>query len=719
AAASLLPLVALPAGAQLDAVTRAGASCARLRRLTLPLRAAPRYLDDDELRRETAALQRLRHAHLVSVVGSYAVPGAFHVLLAPAPSALTLRDFTAAGARPNRFKKLLKAGGDGAAAALANWPACLASALAWLHHRHGLRHGALRPSNVLVGADHHVALGLFDAFDALLPTRRPLDLEAYQYAAPEHYPRPAGHDGDGEEGEEAEEEEEEVLQPKLLPALTLPRRAAYSRPRPSPARPASASSFASSARNPAIAAPTASVASLSKPAGAVPTNRRYDLAADVFALAALTLDILTGLCRKKHAVFERHRSAYNRRAPGYGGKLPDASFHCHRNAGQIASWIVILERDAARHKGPVYRAVAPTLAAVRPMLARRPAARPSAAAVAHRFAQALRCVASDYEPHCPVEPDLEPESVPPPPPPRHPSSSTLSSGAASAFPLTPDAPAPAPALADPVLDRYCARVPSSCYSFDDDPAGHPPPDHHKQPPPLLLHHPPKKPHSKPAPVIAPSGLDLIDPEDIGRGIDLDAGVAHTTLAPPLPASPPPYPPPSTHLPWPPTPTTFPPHRYSPPATTTTTDKHLFPAPLSFPPPRPAPPPAGAPPPIPAPPLSPPFAPRRRYRPATPTRTTTTPNHHHHHSSSSTLHSFPRPPMSSSSSVGRDEPVPGYYYSFANPLHDVKMSSIGGGGGGGADVHGLEQHHHSNAMVVEHGNAFRNFSRYQASDLGRI
>ncbi|KAI2409399.1 hypothetical protein LOZ41_005219, partial [Ophidiomyces ophidiicola] len=509
--AASLPLVALPAGAQLDAVTRAGASCARLRRLTLPLRAAPRYQDDDELRRETAALQRLRHAHLVSVVGSYAVPGAFHVLLAPAPTALTLRDFTAAGARPNRFKKLLKAGDD-AAAALANWPACLASALAWLHHRHGLRHGALRPSNVLVGADHHVALGLFDAFDALLPTRRPLDLEAYQYAAPEHYPRPAGHDEEDEQGAE-----EEVLQPKLLPALTLPRRAAYARPRPSLARPASAASVASSAHNnPPITttAPTASVASLSKPAGgAVPTNRRYDLAADVFALAALTLDILTGLCRKKHAVFERHRSAYNRRAPGYGGKLPDASFHCHRNAGQIASWIVILERDAATR--------APSTAPSRP---------PSP---------------PDYEPHCPVEPELEPElepesvpppapapapdlAGPPPPPPRHPSSSTLSSGAASAFPLTPDAPAPAPA--DPVLDRYYARVPSSCYSFDDDPAaGHHPPEQQKQPPPPpLLHHPPKKPRSKPAPVIAPSGLDLIDHEDIGRGIDLDAGVAPTT-----------------------------------------------------------------------------------------------------------------------------------------------------------------------------------------------
>ncbi|KAI2350214.1 hypothetical protein LOY94_003608 [Ophidiomyces ophidiicola] len=139
--------------------------------------------------------------------------------------------------------------------------------------------------------------------------------------------------------------------------------------------------------------------------------------------------------------------------------------------------------------------------------------------------------------------------------------------------------------------------------------------------------------------------------------------------------------------------------------------------------RPAPPPAGAPPPIPAPPLSPPFAPRRRCRPATPTRTTPSHHHHHHHSSPS-LHSFPRPPMSSSSLssvAGRDEPVLDYYYSYANPLHDVKMttSSIGGGGGGGGTgVHGLE-HHHSNAMVVEHGNAFRNFSRYQASDLGRI
>ncbi|KAJ5360830.1 hypothetical protein N7517_010021 [Penicillium concentricum] len=69
--------------------------------------------------------------------------------------------------------------------------------------------------------------------------------------------------------------------------------------------------------------------------------------ADIFSLAATTLDILTTLHKRTLSSFATHRSARNRSA-GRGGGIADASFHLSKNAVQVQSWIALLEGDALK-----------------------------------------------------------------------------------------------------------------------------------------------------------------------------------------------------------------------------------------------------------------------------------------------------------------------------------------------------------------------------------
>ncbi|KAJ5418647.1 uncharacterized protein N7487_002197 [Penicillium crustosum] len=95
--------------------------------------------------------------------------------------------------------------------------------------------------------------------------------------------------------------------------------------------------------------------------------------ADIFSLAAITLDILTTLHKRTLTSFSTHRSARNRSA-GRGGGIADASFHLARNAVQVQSWIALLEGDALkrcrrdRRSDRAFWAVPKMLIVVRSML---------------------------------------------------------------------------------------------------------------------------------------------------------------------------------------------------------------------------------------------------------------------------------------------------------------------------------------------------------------
>ncbi|CAG7925767.1 unnamed protein product [Penicillium olsonii] len=116
--------------------------------------------------------------------------------------------------------------------------------------------------------------------------------------------------------------------------------------------------------------------------------------ADLFSLAATTLDILTTLHKRTLQSFSTHRSARNRSA-GRGGGIADASFHLPRNAVQVQSWIALLEGDALkrcrrdRGSDAAFWAVPRMLIAVRAMLDCEAGKRPVARRVRRCFAAAV------------------------------------------------------------------------------------------------------------------------------------------------------------------------------------------------------------------------------------------------------------------------------------------------------------------------------------------
>ncbi|KAJ5818579.1 hypothetical protein N7474_004170 [Penicillium riverlandense] len=158
---------------------------------------------------------------------------------------------------------------------------------------------------------------------------------------------------------------------------------------------------------PSSSSSSSSIRSSCAPAGH-PTNpvlstwksqQTTPLPSDIFSIAAITLDILTHLCKRSLSSFASHRSARNRSA-GRGGGIADASFHLSRNAVQIQSWIALLEGDARkrcrrkRASDDVFWAVPSMLSVVRSMLQPEPEMRPSARRVRKCFADVISRIPS-------------------------------------------------------------------------------------------------------------------------------------------------------------------------------------------------------------------------------------------------------------------------------------------------------------------------------------
>ncbi|KGO50361.1 hypothetical protein PEX1_105630 [Penicillium expansum] len=116
--------------------------------------------------------------------------------------------------------------------------------------------------------------------------------------------------------------------------------------------------------------------------------------ADIFSLAAITLDILTVLHKRTLTSFSTHRSARNRSA-GRGGGIADASFHLAKNGVQVQSWIALLEGDALkrcrrdRRSDRAFWAVPKMLIVVRSMLDFEGGNRPLAKRVRRGFGDAI------------------------------------------------------------------------------------------------------------------------------------------------------------------------------------------------------------------------------------------------------------------------------------------------------------------------------------------
>ena len=330
---------------------------------------------------EIALLRRYAHPHLLAVFASYLQNDSIYVLFTPAP-AYSLRSFV--NDVPKTFDHLPK---SQRRQTLLSWSHCLANALRWLHVN-GRHHGAIRPSNIQVDDEFHVYLGQFDDPGVLGTRTKIDDIEAYQYAAPERWKRavtmqttaPAkmmGASG-GRTARKIKPEKDassrsprsswsseqrrvDTMSPTSTTYSFMPtsrgrnfsrlqlnkfsdasltsdgvsttiRTRANTIDRDSGRVPNNARSQAPSALSNASSSSNKTI----KPAfAAAPETRtavvqtwasaQHDLlAADVFSMGAVILDIMTLLCKKSAGSFARHRSAKNRNA-GRGGGLADAS----------------------------------------------------------------------------------------------------------------------------------------------------------------------------------------------------------------------------------------------------------------------------------------------------------------------------------------------------------------------------------------------------------
>lgn len=124
-------------------------------------------------------------------------------------------------------------------------------------------------------------------------------------------------------------------------------------------------------------------------------------ATDVFALAAVTMDMLTVLCSKTVSSFAKHRASKNRSA-GRGGGLADSSFHA--NLPSVGSWAETLHKEAEKklkkNSGDVFRVVGPVLQIVMQCLDREPEKRISAVSLCRRMDRHLADFGGSVKVHC-------------------------------------------------------------------------------------------------------------------------------------------------------------------------------------------------------------------------------------------------------------------------------------------------------------------------------
>ena len=124
---------------------------------------------------------------------------------------------------------------------------------------------------------------------------------------------------------------------------------------------------------------------------------------DIFTFGAISLDILSFLCKRSPSAFTKHRGAKNRTA-GRGGGLADASFHA--NIGQLYSWCKILDQDARKKINgkeggeTVYGVVKPMLEVIIHCIDKNPHTRLTADIVESRFADCILRHTNGGSLHC-------------------------------------------------------------------------------------------------------------------------------------------------------------------------------------------------------------------------------------------------------------------------------------------------------------------------------
>ncbi|PYH82873.1 hypothetical protein BO82DRAFT_281050 [Aspergillus uvarum CBS 121591] len=431
-----------------EKVVLAGAACRILLRTQVTVGGAPHFFEEDEVLEEIRSLRRLAHDHVYSIYASYFVDNTVCILFSGVYERTLMSFLTDV---PQPFKRLSK---NKRREILVNWPHCLADGLSWLHahsHAHSVIRPSniLVDAEFRVYLGQFEALDTLlspakmddvESYQYGSPERwvRSVSVQNTDITRPSvslpsgsrsarkqsasstarpsflslsrlRSSLPSDHETDSPRADSVTSQGTAIrigLQGSSSSRVSFTqssssgsstgsvrKRAIGSIKRPMFYTPSitSSNSSGSSSASSAIYHPIG-YPIIGMNAAIVQTwqTRQTDPeASDIFSLGAVILDIFTILCKRKLSAFAHHRGAKNRTA-GRGGGVADCSFHLDRNAGQVCSWITLLDNDAKKHKDPIFQAVRPMLDVVRVMLSRDPAERPSAFQVEQLFARAIQ-----------------------------------------------------------------------------------------------------------------------------------------------------------------------------------------------------------------------------------------------------------------------------------------------------------------------------------------
>ncbi|GME25674.1 protein kinase domain-containing protein [Neofusicoccum parvum] len=333
--------------------------------------------DQEEFLKDIAAAQEVDHQHIAPVWASYTSKGNGFVV-SSFVGEHTLKSFIDFRT-PTQYMRLAL---PDRRTLLLNWMHCLADAVATIHG-HGLAHGAIRPSNILVNDRNDIAFSDIGSLKSLQKDKKITPDEIYNYAAPEAH----------------EQSLASLLAPLNSPTKSKPRRASMD------SEASSHGSNSSTKTNKTARKIThltsASLSTFDFGFNKAPAKPNDALAtsdfADVFSLGCIFLDILTFMIKKKPTEFVKHRTTKHK-TPGKSGSRSDSSFHA--NLDKLNSWMQHLDTVAMEHEEIHFRAVRPLLQLVRDMVQPVPEARPSAYSVAGRLRDLLADHAGMVNLHC-------------------------------------------------------------------------------------------------------------------------------------------------------------------------------------------------------------------------------------------------------------------------------------------------------------------------------
>ncbi|KAK4543177.1 hypothetical protein LTR36_005727 [Oleoguttula mirabilis] len=371
--------------------------------------------------------QALRHEHVASVWASYTSEDAGYVL-SDFVGEHTLGTFI----DHRTSMQFLRVAASERPVLLCEWMHCLADALASLHYR-GTPHAAIRPSNILIDHDNHIAFADVGTLRTFQRGKKPQKSETYDYAAPESQLCKApivlassppissmsafsklrkmssstSSSSTSSTGSSTRSNSICTAASPITPPscgrsnsmITITTTTIS----PSPIPRSSTSSFRNFSRHLQHHACACPMTPTSPTSTMTPVTIR-DLPeaapeqSDIYSLGCIYLDILTFLLKGKTTDFVRFRStrilttlatATNSNKSPKGKVRIDHSFHC--SPDKVDAWMTLLEEDSERRhaESQIFRGVPDLLDLLRRMLAQNAHLRPTALAVRDRIREIL------------------------------------------------------------------------------------------------------------------------------------------------------------------------------------------------------------------------------------------------------------------------------------------------------------------------------------------